>query len=200
MSRRSRSEQIPALERQIDEAMLAAEAFLKAENVDEDTRADVQQECQRRLERQPVDVIVQNATRYENDQQNAEQKSRDRLRESKQAYSFRYDFGYDDLDEATRYTAERDKLVKSELPQYEQQIAQQRSLAEQELVENFIHRLREQIEDARQQLAYLNNTLSGLRFGGERFEFITQPSPALRQVYDMIMDSQQVLGDSLFEF
>ncbi len=193
------TEQIPGLERQIDEAVQNAGEFLGAESTDEDTRADVQQEYQRRLERQPVDIIVQNATRYENEYQNAEQKSRDRLRESKQAYSFRYDFGYDDLDEADRYTAERDKLVKSELPQYEQQIAHQRVLAEQELVENFIHRLREQIEDARQQLAYLNNTLSGLRFGGERFEFITQPSPALRQVYDMIMDSQQVLGDSLFE-
>ncbi|MDZ7622485.1 MAG: SbcC/MukB-like Walker B domain-containing protein [Candidatus Competibacteraceae bacterium] len=72
-------------------------------------------------------------------------------------------------------------------------------LAEQELVENFIHRLREQIEDARQQLAFLNNTLANLRFGGERFEFITQPSPQVRQVYDMIMDSQQVMGGSLFD-
>ena len=193
------TEQIPTLERQVDEAVQSAEEFLRAESANEDTQAEVQQEYQRRIDRQPVDVVVQNAARYENEQQSAEQKSRDRLRESKQAYSFRYDFGYDDLDEATRYAAERDKLVKSELPQYEQQIAHQRSLAEQELVENFIHRLREQIEDARQQLAYLNNTLSGLRFGGERFEFITQPSPALRQVYDMIMDSQHVLGDSLFE-
>lgn len=193
------SDQIPVLERQIDEAMQAAEEFLKIENADEDTRADVQQEYQRRMERQPVEVVVQNASRYENEYQSAEQKSRDRLREAKQGYSFRYDFGYDDLDEATRYTAECDKLVKSELPQYEQQIAHQRTLAEQELVENFIHRLREQIEDARQQLAYLNNTLTDLRFGGERFEFINQPAPALRQVYDMIMDSQRVLGDSLFE-
>jgi uncharacterized protein YPO0396 len=193
------TEQIPSLERQIDEAMQSAEKFLVTENADEETRTDVQQEYQRRMERQPVDVVLQNAARYENDQQNAEQKSRDRLRESKQAYSFRSDFGYDDLDGAARYSAERDKLVKSELPQYEQKIAHHRSLAEQELVENFIHRLREQIEDARQQLAYLNNTLSGLRFGGERFEFITQPSPVLGQVYDMIMDSQHVLGDSLFE-
>ncbi len=37
---------------------------------------------------------------------------------------------------------------------------------------------------------YLNSTLSELRFGGERFEFITQPAPSLRQIYDMIMDSQ----------
>jgi uncharacterized protein YPO0396 len=89
--------------------------------------------------------------------------------------------------------------VESELPEYEARIAEQRALAEQELVENFIHRLREQVEDARQQLAYLNTTLTELRFGGERFEFLTRPEPSLRQVYDMIMDSQDILGESLFE-
>jgi uncharacterized protein YPO0396 len=193
------TEQIPALERQLEQAMQSAEAFLQMENTDAESRHEIQQEYLRRSDRQPVDVIIQNATRYETEYQNAEQRSRDRLREGKQAYSMRYDFGYDELDEATRYTAERDKLVKSELPQFEAQIARQRSLAEQELVENFIHRLREQIEDARQQMAYLNSTLSGLRFGGERFEFIVQPSPSLRQVYDMVMDSQNILGDSLFE-
>ncbi len=72
-------------------------------------------------------------------------------------------------------------------------------LAEQELVENFIHRLREQIEEARQQLAYLNSTLSQLRFGGERYEFITQPAANLRGMYDMVIDSQSVLGASLFD-
>ena len=76
-----------------------------------------------------------------------------------------------------RYTAERETLVESELPEYEAQVAHQRGLAEQELVENFIHRLREQIEDARQQLDYLNTTLAQLRFGGERYEFITSPRP-----------------------
>jgi uncharacterized protein YPO0396 len=48
-------------------------------------------------------------------------------------------------------------------------------------------------------LAYLNTTLTGLRFGGERFEFINRPEPSLRQVYDMIMDSPAVLGEALFE-
>lgn len=200
---------IPSLEKQVDEALRSAEDFLLLEAgpaEDEagraaaaDLRQEVEKEYERRLERQPVEVIQQNAARYENDYQNAEQRSRDRLREAKQAYSLRYDFGYDDQEDAARYLTEREKLIQSELPQYETQIAHQRSLAEQELVENFIHRLREQIEDARQQLAYLNTTLTHLRFGGERFEFISQPAPALRQVYDMIMDSQSVLGDSLFD-
>jgi uncharacterized protein YPO0396 len=191
--------EIPRLEYEIDQSIQNAEEFLVGENPNDEARTEIEKEYTRRLERQPVDVIQQNAERYENDYQTAENRNRDRLREAKQAYSMHYDFGYDDTDDATRYTAEKDKLVNSELPQYETQIVHQRGLAEQELVENFIHRLREQIEEARQQLAYLNTTLSQLRFGGERYEFITQPAVNLRGMYDMVMDSQNVLGASLFD-
>lgn len=189
--------EIPRLERGIDASIQNAENFLVSESADDDLRVEIEKELTRRLERQPVEVILQNAERYEGDHQTAELRNRDRLREAKQAYSMKYDFGYDDTDHATRYADERNKLINSELPQYESQIAHQRTLAEQELVENFIHRLREQIEEARQQLSYLNSTLSQLRFGGERYEFITQPAANLRLMYDMVMDSQNVLGASL---
>jgi uncharacterized protein YPO0396 len=197
--RKLETESIPSLERSAAEKIKAQEDFLSAENADDETKSDIQKEYDKRRERQPLEVILQNSRRYENDYQNAEQRSRDKLREAKQAYSMRYDFGYDDTDDDARYVAERDKLVSSELPQYEGQIAKQRGMAEQELVENFIHRLREQIEDARQQLGFLNTSLATLRFGGERFEFITSHAPALKQIYDMVMDSQQIMGDSLFE-
>ena len=191
-------ETLPGLERAADEAIQDAQGFLVAEEA-EDLLDDAQAEYERRRERQPVETILANAERYENDYRNAENRSRDRLREAKQAYSLAYDFGFDEDENAERYVAERNKYVESELPEYEARIAEQRALAEQELVENFVHRLREQIEDARQQLGYLNTTLSALRFGGERFEFITRPEPALRQVYNLIMDSQSVLGASLFD-
>ena len=191
--------EIPRLEGAIDQAIQSAEIFLAAEQPDDDLRSEIEKEYARRLERQPVDVIQQNAERYEGDYQSAETRNRDRLREAKQAYSLRYDFGYDDNEDAARYALECNKLTESELPQYESQIAHQRNMAEHELVENFIHRLREQIEEARQQLAYLNHTLAQLRFGGERYEFITQPAPGLRAMYDMVMDSQTVLGASLFD-
>ncbi len=189
---------IPHLEQAIEAALQNAQQFLAVENA-ADLIDEVTKEYDRRRERQPLETVLQNATRYESDYQTAELRSRDRLREAKQAYSLRYDFGYDADEDATRYLQERQKFVESELPQYEVRIAEQRALAEQELVENFIHRLREQIEDARQQLNFLNDTLKDLRFGGERFEFITKPEPTLKQVYDMVMDSQSILGDSLFE-
>lgn len=204
------AEAIPGLEKSADEALQSAENFLVSENAasplgsllkgdEDDLRSDVQKEYERRLERQPLEVILENSSKKQSEYQNAEQRSRDHLREAKQEYSLKYDFGYDETENATRYTDEKDKLITSELPNYETQIARQRGLAEQELVENFIHRLHEQIEDARQQLAFLNSTLANLRFGGERFEFITQPAAPVRHVYDMVMDSQYVMGNSLFE-
>jgi uncharacterized protein YPO0396 len=191
-------ELIPQLAQSIEAILREAQQFLTLENA-EDMLDEVTKEYDRRRERQPLETVLQNAARYAGDYQTAESRSRDRLREAKQAYSLKYDFGYDADEDAARYAQERQKFVESELPQYETRIAGQRALAEQELVENFIHRLREQIDDARQQLDYLNDTLKDLRFGGERFEFITKPEPALRQVYDMIVDSQSILGDSLFE-
>ena len=191
-------ETLPDLEQAADEALQEAQAFLLEEEA-EDLLEDAQAEHERRRGRQPLETTLHNAARYEGDYRTAESRSRDRLREAKQAYSLAYDFGFDSDEDASRYVQERDKFAESELPQYEARIAEQRALAEQELVENFIHRLREQIEDARQQLGYLNATLSALRFGGERFEFITRPEPSLRQVYNMISDSQAVLGASLFD-
>lgn len=189
---------IPQLEQSVAVALRDAQEFLAAENARE-LIEEVTKEYDRRRERQPLETVLQNATHYEGDYQTAESRSRDRLREAKQTYSLKYDFGYDEDEDAARYTSERQKFVESELPQYEAHIAAQRALAEQELVENFIHRLREQIEEARQQLDYLNDTLKELRFGGERFEFITKAEPSLKQVYEIVMDSQSILGDSLFE-
>ena len=191
-------ETIPNLERVADQAVQDIDQFLQQESAG-DLRDEIDKEYERRRQRQPLEVVLENAVRYEGDYQTAEERSRSRLREAKQSYSLTYQFGYDDEENAARYLRERERYVQSELPEYEARIAEQRALAEQELVENFIHRLREQIEDARQQLAYLNTTLAELRFGGERFEFIARPEPALRPVYDMMMDSQNILGESLFE-
>ena len=192
------SDVIPGLAQEGATALEAAQQFALMEEA-EDMVDEAEKEYARRRERQALEVVFENATRYEGDYAAAEAKSRDRLREAKQAYSLRRDFGYDNNEDAGRYTSERRRYVESELPEYEERVGRQRGLAEQELVENFIHRLREQIEDARSQLDHLNATLNKLRFGGERYEFINNPAPELRRVYDMVMDSQAVLGASLFD-
>ncbi len=192
------TETIPALEKRAAELLQEAKAFLAWEDA-ADLEEAAETEYERRRKRQPLETIRDNAENQMRKYQSGEARSRDKLRDAKKEYSLKYQFGYDNDEDAARYLREREKYVESTLPEYEERIATLRQQAEQELVENFIHRLREQIEDAKQQLAYLNATLSKLRFGGEQFKFITKPEPSLRQVYDMIMDSQYVLGESLFE-
>jgi uncharacterized protein YPO0396 len=191
-------EVIPGLEREGAAAAEVAHGFLLLESAEE-MAEEAEKEYVRRRERQALETVLENAARAEISYTTAESNNRDRLREAKQAYSLRYDFGYDNQEDAGRYAAERKRYAQSELPEYEARVARQRGLAEQELVENFIHRLREQIEDARSQLDHLNGTLSKLRFGGERYEFIASPAPDLRRIYDMVMDSRAVLGASLFD-
>ena len=191
-------ERIVALEHAVESAQQNTLEYLSKETAT-DMHEAVHEEYERRCDRQPLEKILENSTRYETEHQSAEMRSRDKLREAKQTYTLRYDFGGDNDEDAARYATERERFVQSELPAYEAQIAKQRGLAEQELVENFIHRLAEQIQDARQQLGHLNDTLKDLRFGGERFEFVAHTAVALKPIYEMLMDSELVLGDSLFE-
>ncbi len=196
-------EKIPEQERAIESARRTVDAFLVDEGV-ESLREELDSEYAHRRERQPIEVILTNSARYEGDYQSGEMRCRDKLREAKQAYSIRYNFGGDGDggDEgAARYAAERERFVQTELPEYEAKISEGRAKAEQELVENFIHKLAEQIHAAREQLDNLNGILQKLRFGGERFEFVTHVAPAYKLIYDMLMDSESehMLGDSLFE-
>ena len=103
-----------------------------------------------------------------------------------------------DVDEH-RYAAELDRLSSTELPRYTERIAQAQTEAEEELREHVLHRLREQIIQARQKLAWINDALEQLVFHGDRYRFRAQPSEDARHYYELINDSQLLGGGSLFE-
>ena len=92
-------EMIPSLEREADQIAQSAGEFLRFEQA-EDALDEVVKEYERRRERQPLETVLQNATRYEGDYQTAEARSPNRLREAKQVYSLKYDFGYDEDEDA----------------------------------------------------------------------------------------------------
>ncbi|MBI3942646.1 MAG: AAA family ATPase [Chloroflexi bacterium] len=115
-------------------------------------------------------------------------------------YNTLYQFAARAADPAEgRYAQEAERLGGTELPQYKQQIAQARSEAEEELREHVLHRLREQILGARQELERLNDTLTRHEFHGERYRFRYQPAEEVREFYDLINDAQLLGAGSLFE-
>lgn len=114
-------------------------------------------------------------------------------------YNTRYQFaGRPDPDDE-RFAAEQARLEGSELPRYRQQIAVSQREAEEELREHVLHRLREQILDARQQLNRINDALGRLEFHGERYRFVATPADDLREYYDLINEAQVIGAGSLFE-
>lgn len=141
---------------------------------------------------------------------NAEAKSREfdtrmsntitRLIEAATAYNTQYQFsGIPSNPDDERYGSEHDRLNATDLPRYAEQIAHAKGEAEQELREHVLHRLREEIRNAKQQLDRINDSLKGLQFHGERYRFHYEPASTMREVYDLIMESTALGSGPLFQ-
>lgn len=129
------------------------------------------------------------------------QRELDQMRDAATAYNISYQFTAlpQSLDE-TRYQEEYERLQATELPRYEAQIAQAQREAEEELREHVLHRLREQMLLARQELERINDALSRLHFRHERYRFKSQPADDVREYYDLINDAQLIgTSGSLFQ-
>jgi len=127
------------------------------------------------------------------------QNERERLFQDAATYNTRYQFaGRPDPDDPG-FAAEQARLGETELPRYRDQIAVSRREADEELREHVLHRLREQILGARQQLNRINDALKRLDFHGERYHFVTSPADDLREYYDLINEAQVIGAGSLFE-
>ncbi len=98
-----------------------------------------------------------------------------------------------------RYGLEHARLNATDLPQYSEQIARAKGEAEEELREHVLHRLREQVGNAKNQLDRINDALKGLDFRGERYRFHYEPSSDMREYYDLIMDATALGSGPLFQ-
>lgn len=99
----------------------------------------------------------------------------------------------------SRYADEQQRLAAMELPRFSEQIEQAQREAEEELREHVLHRLREQIFKAREQLDRINDALRPVEFHGERYRFIAEPASEVRAYYDLINDAQILGTAKLFE-
>lgn len=116
-------------------------------------------------------------------------------------YNNAYHFGGSlDPDNLADFEAERQKLLESELPEYEERINLAKNNAEREFKESFIYKLKENIDLAKAEFAKLNQALAGVQFGQDKYHFQVMPSAEYKKFYDMVMDTEQLdAGGSLFE-
>ncbi|HKL47648.1 MAG TPA: SbcC/MukB-like Walker B domain-containing protein, partial [Candidatus Izemoplasmatales bacterium] len=115
-----------------------------------------------------------------------------------QKYNLSYQFGIEYIDE---YIDERNKLVKSELVKYESKVREAREIAEKLFKEDFMSKLRYYIISAQDEIKKINETLNGIRFGEDSYEFIFPKSKEYGDYYDMVLSEEAVqTGEEIFNY
>ena len=104
------------------------------------------------------------------------------------------------LTEISKFMAELNKLEKSELISYEQKVRQAREAAEVVFKEDFIAKLRNNILTAEQEISKINETLSNIEFGNDRYEFIFPRSSEYAQFYEMVTSDLVDINQGLFTY
>ncbi len=121
------------------------------------------------------------------------------LSKQRQAYNITYQFvGLTDVIDDTRYAREQERLSATQLPMYTAQIEQARQEADQELREHVLHKLRESIQQAKNELKRMNDALRSLTFHGDRYQFHWEVASQVREYYRLIDESQFIGHDTLF--
>src|SRR5215470_8774071 len=100
--------------------------------------------------------------------------------------------------ESDSYLNEEQRLNATELPKYEEQIAEEQRRADQQLREHVLHQLRENIRMAQQELDRINDALHGLEFNRKRYRFIHRPNEEMRGHYNLIMGAELLGSEPLF--
>lgn len=97
------------------------------------------------------------------------------------------------------YAQELTGLQETRLTEYATQIQEARGRAQVQFQEDFINKLRSNIDTVEQQIKELNLALRDVSFGGrERYQFKVSPNAQYDPFYRMIMDDLLLEGRSLF--
>ena len=109
-------------------------------------------------------------------------------------YQMSYDFQSEDNE---AYGRELQELRDLKLPQYKAQISDAKEKAYQQFSEDFISKLKSNIDMVREQINDLNKALSESFWGQERYRFTWAARPEYKSYYDMITDSMLMEGNNL---
>jgi len=110
-----------------------------------------------------------------------------------------FNFSGDPDSEDNRAFEERCRVLKeSHLREYREEARNAREKAEHAFKEHFVARLREAIDLAREEINELNRALKDLKFGTDTYRFSISPRPGMKEYYDMIMDPDLHMGETLF--
>ncbi len=115
-------------------------------------------------------------------------------------YNKKYDFSYNitNIDTNKEFSEELEKLDKVELPSYIEKIKDSKEKAYQQFREDFISKLKANIDEVEAQIDELNDALKNSKFGADKYHFTVKPKQEYRRFYDMITDTMLMEGHNLW--
>lgn len=173
------------------------QAIIAAEELRDDRLGSVELQANPQVGLNEIIRNAEGATRnFETRANNELQK----LTEEATRYNTLYQFAGNAFDPSSdSYINEERRLEATELPNYEQQIAEEQQRADQQLREHVLHQLRENIMTAKLELERINDALRDLEFHHKRYRFIYRPNDERRQDYDLILGAEMLGSEPLFE-
>ncbi len=124
---------------------------------------------------------------------------RNELVKEKAEYNKKYDFSYDINDDSNKeFLDELEKLDKIELPQYIEKIKDSKEKAYEQFREDFISKLKANIDEVESQIDELNDALKSSQFGADKYHFTVKPKQEYKRFYDMITDPMLMEGQNLW--
>ena len=128
-----------------------------------------------------------------------EQKSAN-LIELRAAFNKNYNFSYNvsDVNTNTEFSEDLMKLETIELPKYIDKIADSKEKAYQQFREDFISKLKANIDEVESQIEELNEALKNSIFGADKYHFNVKPKQEYKKFYVMIKDEMLMEGFNLY--
>ncbi|MGI6224728.1 MAG: ATP-binding protein [Peptococcales bacterium] len=96
------------------------------------------------------------------------------------------------------YSGEKKKLEDTFIVDYEAKIRDAREKAQVQFKEDFISKLKSNIDAAREQIEDLNKALKDVSWGRDKYRFKVSPNQEYKKYYDMICDELLMEGLTLF--
>jgi len=145
--------------------------------------------------RKSANEIIRNFSSQVERTRNQTAKKRDDLEKARSDYNMEYKMSYDiKQEDNSSYDRELDELKNIRLPEYRNQIRDAKEKAFQQFEDDFLAKLKANIDTLKSQINELNNALKESRWGNERYRFTCSPKPEYKKYYDMITDEMLMEG------
>lgn len=162
-------------------------------------RHDVGEPCYREIEAEQNDIAMEQQKALLEHVVMLARNQRDQLLQLRGNYNHAYKASLDILQEHQQdWEKEQKRLEETTLSAYGERIQRAREKAQRQFQEDFISKLRENIETVERQLLELNLALRDIPFGKDRYHFSITPNKQYQRYYHMIMSNMLLQGYNVF--